>query len=204
MAQAEPAATPKLELGVVFWMSVGWIVALVFVALFRDLLPLRDPADLGIRTREVAKFEGPGWNALFGADAQGRDMFARVVQGARPALILGVVVTTIGALLGTSVGMIAGYLRGKVDGATSLLIDIALAFPGLVLLIAVRATFGNSMTVFIVLFSLTSIPGYARIVRGATFALAEREFVDAAASMGATKRRILRENSVELNTLSPA
>lgn len=193
---AETAPEPErdgaeLRLGVVFWLSVAWIAALVFVALFRDLLPIRDPAALGIRTREVEKFEGPGWNAFFGADAQGRDMFARVVQGARPALILGVVVTVIGATLGTTVGMTAGYLRGKTDGATSLLIDIALAFPGLVLLIAVRATFGNSMLVFIVLFSVTSIPGYARIVRGATFALAEREFVDAAASMGATRRRIL-------------
>jgi peptide/nickel transport system permease protein len=187
----ESAELPKRRLGIVFWLSVAWIVALVFLALFRDLLPLRDPAELGIRTREVAKFEGPGWNAFFGADAQGRDMFARVVQGARPALILGVVVTTFGATMGTAVGMIAGYLRGKADGATSLLIDISLAFPGLVLLIAVRATFGNSMTVFIVLFSLTSVPAYARIVRGATFALAEREFVDAAASMGATRRRIL-------------
>ncbi|MEL6890806.1 MAG: dipeptide/oligopeptide/nickel ABC transporter permease/ATP-binding protein, partial [Actinomycetota bacterium] len=89
------------------------------------------------------------------------------------------------------VGLTAGYLRGRVDAVTSLLVDVALAFPGLVLLIAVRATFGNSMFVFIVLFALTSIPPYARIVRGATFALAERDFVDAASSLGARRRRIL-------------
>ena len=118
-------------------------------------------------------------------------MFARVVQGARPALILGLTVTVIGGLLGSAVGLTAGYLRGKVDSVTTILIDIALAFPGLVILISVRATFGNSMLVFITLFSLTSIPGYARIVRGASFALSERDFVDAAEAMGATKRRIL-------------
>lgn len=182
---------PRSSLGVVFYLSVIWIALLVFFALFRDLLPLRDPEALGIRTREVMAFEAPGLNAWFGGDGSGRDLFARVVQGARPALILGLTVTICGGLLGTMVGITAGYLKGKVDGVTSILIDIALAFPGLVLLIAVRATFGNSMTVFIVLFSLTSIPAYARIVRGATFALAEREFVDAASGMGATKRRIL-------------
>ncbi len=182
---------PGRKLGVIFWASAFWIFVLVFLALFRDILPIRDPDALGIRTREVEKFEGPGWNAWFGADGQGRDMFARVAQGARPALILGLSVTVIGGFLGTAVGLTAGYLRGRVDAVTTILIDIALAFPGLVLLIAVRATFGNSMLVFIVLFSLTSIPSYGRIVRGASFALSEREFVDAAAAMGATKRRIL-------------
>lgn len=183
--------TSGRQLGVIFWASAAWIFALVFLALFRDVLPIRDPDALGIRTREVAQFEGPGWNAFFGADGQGRDVFARVVQGARPALILGLSVTIIGGLIGSAVGVTAGYLRGRVDAVTTVLIDIALAFPGLVLLISVRATFGNSMLVFIILFSLTSIPGYARIVRGASFALSERDFVDAAAAMGATKRRIL-------------
>ena len=192
MAQADArGSTPKLQLGIIFWMSVAWISTLVFLAIFIGVLPLRDPNALGIRTREVAKFEGPGWNAWFGGDGQGRDQFSRVVAGARPALILGVTVTVIGGLLGSALGVIAGYLRGKVDTVTTIAIDIALAFPALVLLIAVRATFGNSMTVFIILFIATSIPGYARIVRGAALALSEREFVDAAVAMGATKRRVL-------------
>ena len=184
-----PVGLPQF--GVVFWASAVWIVLLVIAALFRDVLPIRDPDEFGIRTREVERFEDPGWNALFGADGQGRDLFARVVAGARPALILGVSATAIAALIGSIVGLTAGYLRGRVDSITSLFIDIALAFPGLVLLIAVRATYGNSMLVFVVLFSVTGIPAYARIVRGATFALAEREFVDAAASMGAGKHRIV-------------
>lgn len=187
----EPFNAPRRRLGIVFALSIVWILTLVFLAIFRDLLPIRDPEELGIRTGEVERFEGPGWNAWFGGDGQGRDMFARVVQGARPALILGVTVTVLAAFMGSAIGVTAGYLRGRFDTVTSIVIDIALAFPGLVLLIAVRATFGNSMTVFIILFSLTSVPAYARIVRGATFSLAEREFVDAAAGMGATKRRIL-------------
>ena len=62
----------KRRLGLTFWLSAGWIFALVFLALFRDILPIRDPDELGIRTREVAKFESPGWNAFFGGDGQGR------------------------------------------------------------------------------------------------------------------------------------
>ncbi|MFK7917178.1 MAG: dipeptide/oligopeptide/nickel ABC transporter permease/ATP-binding protein [Ilumatobacter sp.] len=196
-AEAEAAIDQPAEdlaqrrLGWSFWIPASWILLLIFVAVFRDLLPLRDPEALGIRTREVRKFEDPSWNAWFGGDSQGRDQLARVVQGARPALIIGVTVTFIAGLLGTAVGVTAGYLRGRVDAFTTIVIDIFLAFPGLVLLVAVRASFGNSMQVFIILFSITSIPAYARIVRGASFALAEREFVDAAAAMGATKRRVL-------------
>ncbi len=182
---------PGRSLGILFWASVGWIGVLVFLAVFFDLLPIRDPDALGIRTGEVERFEGPGWNAWFGGDGQGRDLFARVAAGARPALILGVVVTVAAGLLGTAIGLTAGYLRGPVDAITTTVIDIALAFPALVLLIAVRATFGNSIWVFLILFTITGIPGYARIVRGATFALAEREFVDAAEAMGATKVRVL-------------
>ncbi len=201
MALADPVAVSVVEqpvrrgvrgVGIVLVMSIAWIGLLVFLAAFADLLPLRDPDELGIRTRDVGRFEAPGTNAWFGGDGQGRDVFARVVAGARPALILGVVVTVCSALLGSAVGAAAGYLRGRVDGLVTVLIDIALAFPALVLLIAVRATFGNSMFVFIVLFTVTGVPGYARLVRGATFALSEREFVDAAESMGATKGRILR------------
>ncbi len=191
MAPSDAGIAKRRGFGVVFWLSVGWIGLLVVAALFRDLLPLRDPDELGIRTREIAKHEGPGWNALFGGDGQGRDVFARVVWGARPALILGLTATIISATFGTLLGMAAGYLRGKVDAAASAWVDISLAFPGLVLLIAVRATFGNSMAVFIVLFGLTGIAPYARIVRGATLSLAEREFVDAAAALGADRRRIL-------------
>ena len=188
--RALAASAPKL-LGFFFWFSAGWIALLVFFAIFRDVLPFRDPDELGIRTREVEKFEAPGTNAFFGADSQGRDVFARVVEGCRPALVLGITVTLIAALIGGAIGVTSGYLRGKTDAVTAIVIDIALAFPGLVLLIAVRTTYGNSMFVFIILFALTGIPSYARIVRGAAFSLSEREFVDAASAMGATKRRIL-------------
>ena len=182
----------RRRLGVLFWLSVAWTLLLVFLAVFRDLLPLRDPDALGIRTGECDKYQDPGWDAFFGCDNLGKDLFAQVVYGTRPALLLGFTVTIIAATFGTIAGVIGGYVRGRFDAVMTTLIDITLAFPALVLLIAVRSSFGNGVTVFIVLFSLLGIPGYARIVRGASPALSEREFVDAAAAMGATRSRIVR------------
>ena len=97
----EPSAKLPTGLGVIFWVSVSWIVVLVFVALFADVLPIRDPEALGIITREVEPFERPGWNAWFGSDGQGKDLFANVVHGARPALVLGLTVTLLAASIGT-------------------------------------------------------------------------------------------------------
>ena len=89
--------------GLVFWASVVWIGLIVFLALFADFLPIRDPEAQGVLTGEVARFEGPGWNAYFGGDGNGRDLFSRTVHGARPALILGLVVTFFAASIGTIV-----------------------------------------------------------------------------------------------------
>lgn len=182
----------RRRLGLIFWVSVLWIAIVVFFAAFRDLLPIADPEERLARTGECDRFEDPGWNAWFGCDGAGRDVFARVVEGARPALLLGFVVTLIAGTIGTLVGVVSGYVRGWFDSLSTTLIDISLAFPALVLLIAVRSAFEPSVQVFIVVFSILGIPGYARIVRGASLALSEREFVDAASSMGATRGRIIR------------
>lgn len=179
------------RLGVAVWLAVGWIGVVVFVAIFADVLPLRDPDSLGLRTGEVARHEGPGFNAWFGADGQGRDLLSQVIHGARPALILGVTVIAVSASLGTMIGVTAGFVRGRFDTVTAVVIDASLAFPALVLLIAVRSAFGNSIWVFLTIFSILSVPSYARIVRGSALELAEREFVDAARSMGATPYRII-------------
>ncbi len=188
---SEPATAPPEGLGIVFWLSACWIAALVFLAIFANALPIRDPEELGIITRELGPFERPGGNAWFGSDGQGKDVFANVVHGARPALVLGVTVTVFAAAIGTALGIIAGYLRGRADTAIMASTDIALAFPAIVLLVAVRASLGNSVWVFILIFTILGIAPYTRIVRGATLSLAEREFVKAARSMGASRPRIL-------------
>ena len=188
-----PDASPKPahRRGVVFWLSIGWIALLVFLAIFAGILPIRDPEELGIITGEVGPFEGPGWNVWFGSDGQGKDLFANVVHGARPALILGIAVTLLAASIGTALGVLAGFFRGRVDTVVMAGTDIALAFPAIVLLLAVRASLGNSVWVFIFIFTVLGIAPYTRIVRGATLGVAEREFVKAARSMGASSWRIV-------------
>jgi peptide/nickel transport system permease protein len=183
--------TRSRRLGVAFWVSAAWVMLLVLLALFADLLPIRDPEAKGIITGEVARFEKPGWNAWFGGDGSGRDLFANVVHGARPALLIGTVVTLLAAVIGGAIGMLAGFRRGRTDGAIMTIADTAFAFPGIIALIAVQAAFGNGMLVFITVFVILAIPAYTRIVRGATLSLAEREFVDAARAMGASGRRIM-------------
>jgi peptide/nickel transport system permease protein len=193
------------RLGVVFWVPVAWIVLLLLLAVFAELLPIRDPEALGIVTGEVASFEGPGRNAWFGADSQGKDLFANVIHGARPALILGITVTVLAASIGTLFGVLAGYLRGRVDTVTMAATDVALAFPAIVLLLAVRASLGNSIWVFILIFTVLGIAPYTRIVRGATLSLSERGFVKASRAMGASAVRIVGREilpNVRLNVLS--
>ena len=193
-SQGPPTQGPSTERrkpGLIFWLSTAWIMMLVFFAIFVDLLPIRDPETQGIITREVASFESPGSNAWFGADSNGRDLFSNVVHGVRPALILGITVTVIAAVIGSAIGILAGYVRGKTDAIIMTLVDTAFAFPAIVALIAVRASFGNGILVFVMVFSILGLPAYTRIVRGATMALAEREFVEAARAMGASRARIM-------------
>jgi len=188
----EPKRRRRLpKMGVIFWLSMGWIALVAFGAIFAEVLPIRDPEALGIRTGEVDRYESPGRNAWFGGDGQGRDLFSQVVFGSRPALLLAVSVTVLASVLGTFVGIVAGYARGRLDATIMGIADAMFAFPSLVLLFAISATWGISLQVLIPVFTILGIPAYARITRSVTIALAEREFVDAARSMGANRRRIL-------------
>ncbi len=122
-----------------------------------------------------------------------------------PRSVLGLTVTLLAASIGTALGVLAGYFRGRVDAIVMASTDVALAFPAIVLLLAVRASLGNSIWVFIFIFTVLGIAPYTRIVRGATLGLAEREFVKAARSMGAGGFRIITREilpNVALSVLS--
>lgn len=182
--------------GVLFWLSVVWLIVLALGALLAPVLPIADPESLGIRTRERARYESPGANAWFGADGQGRDLFSLVLHGARPSLLLGLVVTAIAASVGGFLGLVAGYFRGRVDAIVMGGTDIMLAFPGLILLAALTGTIGRELWVLTMGFVILGIPPYARIVRGVTLSIGNREFVEAARAMGAGRWRILAREIV--------
>ncbi|HET8930462.1 MAG TPA: ABC transporter permease, partial [Acidimicrobiales bacterium] len=133
----------------------------------------------------------PSAKHWLGTDSAGRDTFSRIVKGAQVALLVGVVAVGVGMLLGTLIGMIAGYFRGAIEGVMMTVVDIALAFPALILAIAIVAFRGQSLFNVCLAIAIVATPGFARLARSATLTYSEREFVMAARVMGASHRRII-------------
>ena len=169
--------------------KVGAAIVIVagLAAVFGPLLSPFDPA-----AQELAlRLEGPTGAHWFGLDELGRDIFTRVLSGARISLLVGLVVVGVSATIGVAMGSIAGYFGGRVDEAISRLIDILLAFPGLLLAIAMVAVLGPSLRNVVLALALIGWVGYARLVRGQVLRARELEFVQAARALGATTPRIL-------------
>src|ERR1700684_890258 len=135
---------------------------------------------------------GPGVNGfLLGTDSTGRDLLVRIVYGARISLFVGIVTTLIAVILGVSVGLIAGYFGGIIDTILARFTDAVLAFPYVLLALALATVYGPSLTLILILITFFSWAGIARIVRGQTLALKEKEYVEAARSLGAGPFRIM-------------
>jgi peptide/nickel transport system permease protein len=134
---------------------------------------------------------GPGRTFWLGADELGRDLFIRILYGARISLFVGVVTTLIGTVLGVSAGLIAGFFGGWTDLGLSRLVDAVLAFPFIVLALALAAELGPSLPVVIGVISFFTWAGIARVVRGQTITLRERDYIEAARSLGAGPLRIM-------------
>jgi len=134
---------------------------------------------------------GPSRAFLFGADDLGRDVLVRVVYGARISLIAGVVASGLAVLVGGIVGMVAGYFGTVVDTALSRFMDVILSFPLLLFAIALVSIVGPSLTVTIAVIAFFSWAVVGRIIRGQTLSLREKEFVEAARSLGASDMRIM-------------
>jgi peptide/nickel transport system permease protein len=150
------------------------------------LLPF-DPA-----TQQLAlRLEGPSARHWFGLDELGRDIFSRVLLGARVSLFVGVVVVGVSALLGMAIGSVAGYFGGRIDQAISRLMDVLLAFPGLLLAIALVAVLGPSLGNVVLALTVIGWVGYARLVRGQVLRAREFEYVVAARALGASTWRTL-------------
>ena len=173
--------------GPVFWGAIVWIVALVVAAAFADVLPLPSPTDMDMLERRAM----PTAAHWLGTDGLGRDVAARLVFGARTSLVVGLCAPLIGLTIGGAAGMLAGYFRGWLDTFVSGAVDVLLAFPPLVLALAVTAFLGQSVLNMTLILGFLGIPAFTRVARAATLAFAQREFVTAARALGATHSRIL-------------
>jgi peptide/nickel transport system permease protein len=134
---------------------------------------------------------GPGHEFWLGADEQGRDLFIRILYGARVSLFVGIVTTLIATVAGVTVGMIAGYFGGWIDTILARFIDAVLAFPYVVLGLALAVVLGPSLPVVIGVISFFSWAGISRIVRGQTLSIKEKEYIEAARSIGASPWRVM-------------
>jgi peptide/nickel transport system permease protein len=147
--------------------------------------------------RLSARLTPPAWAAdgsvarLLGTDLLGRDVLSRLIWGARISLLIALSATVLGATVGSLLGLVTGYYRGRVDRVVTKLIDVQLAFPFVLLAIAVIAVAGPSIPVLVIVLGIGSWVGHARIVRGLVLGLREREYVQAAKALGAGTPRVI-------------
>jgi len=193
---AEPVGVyRRRKLGFWFWASVVWLVLLVASAIFADLLPLKDPDET---FRGVAR-DGPSSAHWFGADNIGHDVFSRTIFGARRSLAIAATATTLGLIMGAVVGLISGFYRRTLDSAIQAGINIILAIPGLVLLLALisflappgEASPTKQMFWVTIALSFLVIPTIARVTRAQTMVWGDRDFVMASRTLGARNKRIM-------------
>lgn len=187
-ATTEVGAPPK-KLGWLFWVCVGWIALTILAAIFASVLPLQNP------TAQLSRPNlGPSVSHFFGTDDLGRDIFSRVVYGARVSLVVGFGAMAIALVIGGISAMIAAYRRGAVDTVVNAVSYVLLAFPALVALITIVTFWGKQEWKITLVIGIFASPLIFRVVRATTLSYATRDFVTAAKAMGArTHRIILRE-----------
>lgn len=185
-------------------VGAGIYAGFVLMAVLAPLLAPADPLEqtLTDRLKPPAWLAGGGPERLLGADNLGRDILSRLIYGARVSIVVGAATVAACALLGSVLGAVAGYWRGRVDAGLMLILDIWMAFPSLVLAIALSAALGPSLPNLILALVLTGWVAYCRVVRGEVLSLREREFVLAARVCGASGVRIVARHLLP-NVLAP-
>lgn len=199
-SETEDDGVARKKLGIAAWLSIGWLGLVTLSAVIAPLLPIDDPINDALYNPPAAGFFTTGhW---FGTDDLGRDTLSRVLFGARSSLLIAILSIAFGTIIGGFVGLVAGYIRGKVGTVLASIFDILLAFPPLLLaitLVSVLApvdetnppSWGKRVVVVALAVGLVSIPVLARITRANTLTWSQREFVMAAQAQGAKPMRIM-------------
>ncbi len=195
VSDAKPRTHRNRFLAVSGMVLVGVVV---FVSLFGPLIVSQDPQGMDLQNR----LKGPSSAHLMGTDEFGRDLWARVATGARISLGVGLVVVIIASVLGTLIGAFSGYAGGTVDEVVMRITDVFLAFPSLILAMAVAATLGASIMHAMAAIALTWWPTYARLVRVQTLVIRELNYVQAARLAGMSGPAIVFRHIIP-NALGP-
>lgn len=201
-AGAQPFTEPPGQLAYMLWllrrdrlavMGLLILVGFVLMALGAPWLAPHDPVAQNLRTTKLppAWQAGGTWEHPLGTDRLGRDLWSRILHGARVSLLVGVFGAALAGLLGLVAGLLAGYLGGWVDGLVTAGVNLLLAVPYLVLVIVVAAVVGRSLLNVILLFGITTAPIFARVTRGEVLRLRNTAFVEATLAVGTPSARVL-------------
>ncbi|AYO29787.1 ABC transporter permease [Biomaibacter acetigenes] len=174
------------------------IILLIFVAVFAPWVAPYDPYKVDLKEQFIA----PGAKYFLGTDMYGRDVLSRVIFGTRISLIIGLVPSIISMVLGSVLGIISGYYGGKVDTAIMRVADMVMAFPSLLLAMAVMYTLGANLYNIFIALSIVGWAGTARVVRAQTLSIKEKEFVEAARAIG-VKNWIIMIRHIFPNCVAP-
>lgn len=170
-----------------FTIGVAILLLLLAMAAFAPLIAPYDPA----QTNPLLGLTPPSSEHWLGTDQLGRDIFSRIAYGARLSIFVSVSAVSISVVFGTLLGLLTGYLRGPVDSVVMRLMDILLAFPGLILALVFAAVLGTGIRSVIIAVGIAGVPTFARVTRGAVMSAAEEDYVLAARSLGCRSTRIM-------------
>jgi len=163
------------------------VLALVLLGILAPLLTPFDPARQDLRM----VLKAPSWTHLLGTDQLGRDILTRILYGARLTLVIGAFAVAVGMVLGVPLGVVSGFFRGATDMIVQRLIDLMLSFTGFLLALALVSLLGVGLVNVIVAVGVTTVPRFARLVRGSVLAIRESVYVEASRALGVPVRRVL-------------
>lgn len=165
------------------------ICIFVFLAVFADLIA--DYEEKAITQDATVRLQPPNSEHWFGTDAYGRDVFARIIHGARVSLTIGLASTGISVILGGLFGAMAGYYGGKIDSIIMRLMDTIMCIPGILLALAIVAALGPGMRNLLIAITVAQVPGFTRVIQSVILSVVGQDFIEAAKACGTTDTRII-------------
>ncbi len=169
------------------WVGLVVFLVVCLLAILAPLIAVHDPLEQNI----LFRLKPPSAEHWMGTDYYGRDIFSRLLHGARISLVIGLLAIGVAMIIGSFIGLVAGYRGGRTDIIMMQTMDVLLAFPSLILGLIVVAMLGPSITNLVIAIALTAIPPFARIARAPTIAVKEREFVEAGRALGYSDLRLM-------------